>query len=115
MKPIDYRNATWNEVQARVVSDRLDVWLAFSRHGPGTTREIARRSGMDILNLRPRATELYQLGFLDVVEDPTSKARTREGVYVALSEEQARLRFETKKSQARSYQPELSFTPRSGR
>ncbi len=109
MKPIDYRNETWEMVQARVVDLRLDVWLAFLRHGPGTTREVAHRCGMEILNLRPRATELYQLGFLQLVEDPQSKSRTREGVYIALNEEQARRRFETEQQKHRNYQPELQL------
>jgi len=108
MKPIDYRNETFEMIVGRgLVSERLAVYRAFRLHGPGTTREVARRTGMDILNLRPRATELYQLGFLELVEDLTSKARTREGVYVALSTERAERKFQGEKQKHLSYQPQL--------
>lgn len=110
MRPIDYRNETFAQLRDRgLVDDRLKVWEAFFKHGPGTTREVARRSGIDILNLRPRATELYQLGFLEVIEDAADKARTREGVYYALTLQQAERRFETARTAALSRQLEIKF------
>jgi hypothetical protein len=114
MKPIDYRNETFEMVQARgLVNERLQVYEAFRKHGPGTTRAIARASGIDILNLRPRATELYQLGFLKLIGEATdaSPARTNEGIYRAFTPEEARAKFFTEKA-ARGkagYQPELQL------
>jgi hypothetical protein len=110
MRPIDYRNETFEMIKARgLIDKRLEVFKAFLRYGPGTTREVSARATIDILNLRPRATELYQLGFLDLVEDPSSKARTREGIYCALSDEQAGRKFETNRRAALTYQPELQL------
>lgn len=92
MKPIDYRNETFEAIQARgLVSERLAVYKAFQQHGPGTTRSIAQKSGIDILNLRPRATELYQLGFLKLVEQELGSAGG--GTYRAYTWEEARAKF----------------------
>ena len=65
MNPIDYRNATWTELQGRITRDRqaaLDAWV---KYGPGTTRAVATAAGIDLLTFRPRTTELFQLGYLD--------------------------------------------------
>lgn len=109
MKPIDYRNETFEALQTRgLVSERLAVYEAFRKHGPGTTREIAQRSGIDILNLRPRATELYQLGFLKLVE---CECGSNEGVYRAYTYEEARARFFADRAAvlSRGHQPELAL------
>jgi hypothetical protein len=104
MKPIDYRNDTWEMVQGRMLADeRYKVWTAFRHHGPGTTREVATRSGTDLLNLRPRATELYQLGFLAVAGEGN------EGIYTALGYDQARKKFYDAKRNASGYQTELQL------
>jgi hypothetical protein len=94
MRPIDYRNETFEMVRDRgLICERLNVYHAFLHHGPGTTREIARRSGIDILNLRPRATELYQLGFLKLLESEDDTLRGSEGMYRALTMEEAHAKF----------------------
>ncbi len=99
MQPIDYRNATWEEVAARLDKTRAAVYLALQRHGPATTRDLAKAMGWDILNVRPRVTELFQLGFarLDL---ESAQASVREGVYRALSWTEARRDFERRKSEA---------------
>jgi hypothetical protein len=108
MKPIDYRNDTWEMVQGRMLADeRYKVWQAFRHHGPGTTREVATRSGIDLLNLRPRATELYQLGFLILVASIPDQ--THEGIYTALGYDQAREKFHDAKRNASGYQTELQL------
>jgi hypothetical protein len=104
MTPIDFRNETWGTVQARIVGLRLEVWLAWQRFGPGTTREVAARRGLDILMFRPRTTELFQLGFVEL--DPVQPKRG-EGVYRAVHPEVALLRFEEKKR--RPQQSELQL------
>ncbi len=88
MKPIDLRNATWSEIRGRLHDLRLSAYEAYLNHGPGTTREVARASGMDLLTLRPRTTELLQLGFL-VLVNPTGDHRPKEGTYRALTEAEA--------------------------
>lgn len=67
MKPADYRNLTWREVLTHVQGDMLRVHDAWLRHGPGTTREVAQRAGISIFTFRPRTTDLYKLGLVEVV------------------------------------------------
>ena len=81
MKPIDFRNATFAEIQSTVTGQRQDVYQALRSHGPCTTRELAERMGWDILSVRPRVTELVELFLVECV----GGVRGREGVYRALS------------------------------
>lgn len=109
MKATDYRNETWEALQSRVNALRravLDAWIAF---GPGTTREVAARAGMDILTFRPRTTELHQLGFVTL--DETEKPHGHEGIYRALTEAEALAEFSRRQREARGHfiQPELKL------
>jgi hypothetical protein len=96
MKPVDYRNATWESLQGRVSGMRLQVLIALQKHGACTTRELAAASGIDILNIRPRITELVQLGLTELACD----ARGHEGVYRALSFAEAQALFVRRCEQA---------------
>jgi hypothetical protein len=80
MKPIDFRNETFDQLRERLNDDRELVHRAWLAHGPGTTREVAERAGIDLLSFRPRTTELFQLGLLEVA----GKAG-HEGIYAARS------------------------------
>lgn len=68
MKPVDVRNANFDEIKKHICAKRqrvLDVWRAlFEQNGATTfsTREAAKFGGMEILEFRPRTTELVQLG-----------------------------------------------------
>ncbi len=108
MTPIDYRNATWEDLQERMPAMRRLVWHAWKIHGPGTTRELATRAHIDLLQVRPRTTELVQLGFVRLVDEEN---RGHEGVYQALSEDEARALFDERREAAihGSYQPELKL------
>lgn len=105
MDPINYKLATWADVQARVVGLRLDVWRALHQHGACTTRELARKSGIDLLTVRPRVTELVQLGLVECLP-----VGGNEGVYRALSETDAMARFESRRAEAlRGVQAQFAF------
>lgn len=106
MKPIDYRNENWVHVRDRVTGQRLAVYEAWKRFGPGTTREVAERFGMDLLTFRPRSTELYQLGYLRV-EDPN--VRACEGRYYAVSEAAALKDFLDRQAAAKGKQLNLKI------
>ena len=87
MKPADFRNATWREVLTHLTEDIVRVHLAWQQHGPGTTREVAQRSGISLLTLRPRTTDLYKLGLVEL-DGPGGdggiySARTREAAYLS--------------------------------
>ena len=80
MKPVDYRNETWEQIEGRVSGMRARVYDAWWRYGPCTTRELADRAGLDILEVRPRTTELVQLGLVDLA----GEERGTEGRYRAM-------------------------------
>lgn len=94
MKPIDYRNETWDSLQQRLEGLRLAVYRAWEQHGPGTTRQLAERSGIDLLTFRPRSTELYQLGLLRLVNQEPGAG---EGIYEAVPMAVAQAQFEREK------------------
>lgn len=75
----EVRARVWAEIQPRLQGDRAEVYTQWMRHGPCTTRELAERTEMSILSLRPRTTELFQMGLL-VIE-----SGGREGIYRAVS------------------------------
>lgn len=68
MKPVDFRNETFASIQDRIAGSRGVVYAAWAKHGPCTTEQLAERSQLSILSLRPRTTELVQLGFLCLAE-----------------------------------------------
>jgi len=92
MKAVDIRNETFGDIQARLEGDRLAVWQALRVAGERTTRELAADMGWDILRVRPRVTELYQLGLIQCCGK-----KQREGLYYAEHLETVRLNFEAKK------------------
>jgi hypothetical protein len=81
VKPVDFRNETFRDVLQRVNEARQAVLDALCRLGPRTTRRLARDMGWDVLDVRPRVTELYQIGAVVQVGD-----EGREGVYAARTE-----------------------------
>lgn len=103
MEPIDYRNATFDSLQERLTGRRAQVLDAWRQHGPATTEELAERSGLSILTLRPRTTELYQLGFV-VLADAESVATTKGAVYRAASPTEVQCHFNRKSKKAREIQ-----------
>ena len=78
MKATDLRNATFHGLREYLPEARKQVYMAFVEHGPGTTREVAEKSGIDILTLRPRTTELCEIGLIEL-----SAAAGGEGIYRA--------------------------------
>ncbi|MDR2463577.1 MAG: hypothetical protein LBD30_07340 [Verrucomicrobiales bacterium] len=109
MKPIDYRNASWEQIRDLVDGQRHLVYEAWLRHGPGTTRAVAARAGIDLLSFRPRSTELYQLGLLELAgpEHQTASGKAHEGVYFAVAEARAMRAFLEKQREARTGQLNL--------
>ena len=83
MKPVDLRNAQFSQLKEQLTGLRKTVWRAWLAHGPGTTREVAARSGIDILTFRPRSSELFQLRVLELTYH-----FGHEGVYCAKTLEQ---------------------------
>ncbi|WP_309400197.1 hypothetical protein [Cerasicoccus maritimus] len=107
MEPIDYRNATFESLQERLSKSRAQVLEAWQQHGPGSTEELAERSGISILSLRPRTTELYQLGF--VVLADAQAANTTGASYRAAEPWEIQAHFNRKQRLARECQTELEL------
>ena len=78
MQPIDFRTATFDLLRERIAGVRWAVLSAWRQHGPCTTQQLAERSEISILSLRPRTTELFQLGFICLAEKQPEKSQ---GVY----------------------------------
>ena len=85
MNPIDLRNETWESLQGRIVGLRLQVLAAWRENGPDTTRRLAARAGLDLLGVRPRTTELVDMGLLRMVD-----REGHEGVDAAVPEDEVR-------------------------
>jgi hypothetical protein len=100
MKPINYRNATFETIQAHITGQRMRVYDGYRIHGPCTTRELSNFLQMSILSVRPRTTELVELDLVICIagKDP------REGFYMVRTEAEARDIFENKKREAIHYE-----------
>ena len=83
MKPIDFSKQTFEDLQASLHEDRAEVHRAWLAHGPGTTREVSAKAAIDILTFRPRTTDLFQLGLVELVDKDG-----HQGVYRARTLEQ---------------------------
>lgn len=104
MSPIDYRLATFRDLQGRLVSLRASVYDALMEHGPCTTRELARACDIDLLTVRPRVTELVQLGFVECLDE-----HGHEGRYRALTLAEAETLFTRRQAEAINPQMEFAF------
>lgn len=101
MKPTDLRNVTWREVLTHLTEDIVRVHLAWQQYGPGTTREVAQKSGISLLTLRPRTTDLYKLGLVVLVSNEGG-----EGIYAYRTREDAEL--------SRAWQERADFRRKAG-
>lgn len=106
MKPIDFRLATFADVQVRLRGAREAVFFAWQRLGPGTTAEVCARAELSILSFRPRSTELYQLGYIRLAEEQPAKD---EGTYRAREYPELVAWFEERHESAREQQAQLAL------
>lgn len=111
MKPVDYRNDTFASLKDRLNDLRLEVWEALTAHGPCTTKELAAAmrpaDPLFVLDVRPRVTELCQIGFAVLVEETEEPGHSSPvpgqssgGTYRACSDFEARRLFEAAKRDA---------------
>lgn len=80
MKPIDIRNANWADLRGELSGRLEQVFEAWLVHGPCTTRQLAAQSGIDILNVRPRTTDLCTVGLVECIGQADG-----EGIYAVRS------------------------------
>ncbi|MCX6901707.1 MAG: hypothetical protein NT105_23760 [Verrucomicrobia bacterium] len=84
MKPVDFRNETFASLKAKYLVDlRLEVLEALKVHGPCTTKELAVKmrpnNPLFLVDMRPRVTELYQLGFVVLVGKADGRSELADG------------------------------------
>lgn len=103
MNPHFFGIKTFRELQGRLISLRLSVYEALLEHGPCTTRELSKASNIDLLTVRPRVTELVQLGFAICLDEGG-----HEGRYQALTIPEAEAAFKERK-QREEVQEELAL------
>lgn len=84
MNATEIRDLNWHDIQAQVTGLRETVYAALLLHGPCTTRQLAEASGISILTVRPRVTELCDLGFA-----LCTGREAKEGVYRAYTRAEA--------------------------
>lgn len=72
------RNAWWREIRGKLNGKRVAVYrvLATARE-PLTTDAIAQRAGISLLTVRPRVTELCQVGLVEFVDREGHHGRYR--------------------------------------
>jgi predicted HTH transcriptional regulator len=104
MKPSDVRDSVWSKGRDKFRADLVKVWEVLQRHGPGTTRELAARSGLSLLTIRPRICELCKEYLATLVEK-----RGTEGVYRARSWEEAERTYREAVALANAKQIDLPF------
>lgn len=96
MKPVDLRNENWADIRMRVTERRQDVYSAALRiSGAWTTRQLAMSMDWDVVDVRPRVTELCELFLVEMVD-----RAGREGVYKAVPWTLAESMFERAKAAA---------------
>ena len=86
---------TWNEIRAHLAGSRERVWDWLLARGPATTSEIAEGLRMNLLTVRPRVTELVQLGFAECVG-----RREHEGIYQVVSVAAAQARHAEQRTES---------------
>lgn len=96
MNAAEIRDLNFEQLKDRLEGLRAAVHSALQLHGPCTTRELAARSGIDLLSVRPRVTELVELGFAEC-----TRREGGEGVYRALGYTEAAKAFKDRQALAR--------------
>jgi hypothetical protein len=72
------RDAWWREIRGKLNGTRVAVYRALATAGePLTTDAIADRSGISLLTVRPRVTELCQVGLAEFVDRTGHHGRYR--------------------------------------
>jgi hypothetical protein len=64
MNPADIRDQNFAALRDSLDRRRAEVYAAYVRFGPCTTRHLAELIGVEALSVRPRACELSQMGLL---------------------------------------------------
>lgn len=106
MTTTEIRDLNFEQLQDRLSGLRQAVHSSLLRHGPCTTRALAAKAEIDILTVRPRVTELVELGFAIC-----TGREGGEGMYRALNYNEAAKKFADDKAIARGEGVQTSLFP----
>lgn len=84
MNATEIRDQNWQTLRQRLHRDCMRVLDAWRCWGPCTTRRLAVLANMELLNVRPRTTDLKALNLVECCDRERG-----EGVYRAVSEVEA--------------------------
>jgi len=96
IKASDIRDMNWEEIAKRLTGPREVIWQDLMKAGEGTTLEIAERTRISVLTVRPRVTELLVMG-LAKCSRINRRGQISEGVYAGVSMEDAEVMWERRK------------------
>ena len=105
--PRTIRDANWELIRGHLAGPRQAVHAWLLAHGPATTGMIAEGTGIPLLTVRPRVTELVQLGF--AVCEGRNPFCWREGIYEAVPVERARAAHQAAIEAARAAGTQLAL------
>jgi len=66
--PSDIRDMAWADIRDRVDGLRRTVYEALLEYGPCASKYLSACTGLSVLTIRPRMTELYQVGLIELVD-----------------------------------------------
>jgi hypothetical protein len=90
MKSTEARDLTWQDIRGKMAGTRevIHAWLL--SHGPATTEGISLGTGIGLLTVRPRVSELCAWGFAKCIG-----REKHEGIYQAVTVSDAQRLHET--------------------
>ena len=89
------RDLTWQEIRAKLEGTRELIFGYLLAHGPATTTAISEGTGIGLLTVRPRVSELCAWGFAECVGRDH-----REGLYTAVPVSVAHARHDESRREA---------------
>ncbi len=89
------RDMTFEEIRDELDGPRHHVWDWLFARGPATTTAIADGTGIGLLTVRPRVSELVAMGFAECVG-----RQRREGIYRAITVAEAQAKWAEQRSDA---------------
>ena len=95
MIPGDIRAVAFDRIEACITRARETIYRDLLANGPATTRGLADRLRMSILTVRPRVTELVQLGLVRLAAKQSAPG---EGCYEAIPLDLARRDHEARRT-----------------
>ena len=101
--PAEIKRLNWDQLRSRVsgLRERVYLWLLDKQPEYFTTQAIADALEINLLTVRPRVTELVQLGFVRCV----GRNWQKEGLYEAVPVASVQSSHESRRE--KEHQPEL--------